>query len=101
MKLKKSPLLLLIITFIFVITGLGFTYFKHNKTIPSKNNVTKKNWLDDPYLRWSYTHMKEFTLINEVNNNPDHVSHFSTTSQNLDDFAVERRFGHTTPLKNF
>ncbi|MGE1126289.1 serine hydrolase domain-containing protein [Bacillus wiedmannii] len=99
MKLKKAPLLLLIITFIFVITGLGFTYFKHNKTIPSKNNVTKKNWLDDPYLRWSYTHMKEFTLINEVNNNPDHVSHFSTTSQNLDDFAVERRFGNTTPLK--
>ncbi|CAM4160992.1 6-aminohexanoate hydrolase [Bacillus wiedmannii] len=99
MKLKKSPLLLLIITFIFVITGLGFTYFKHNKTIPSKNNVTKKNWLDDPYLRWSYTHMKEFTLINEVNNNPEHVSHFSTASQNLDDFAVERRFGNTTPLK--
>ena len=63
---KKSPLLLLIITFIFVITGLGFTYFKHNKTTPSKNNVTKKNWLDDPYLRWSYTHMKEFTLINDV-----------------------------------
>ncbi|PGK43516.1 6-aminohexanoate hydrolase [Bacillus anthracis] len=99
MKLKKSPLLLLIITFIFVITGLGFTYFKHNKTIPSKNNVTKKNWLDDPYLRWSYTHMKEFTLVNEVNNNPDQVSHFSTALQNLDDFAVERRFGNTTPLK--
>ncbi|GAB6559551.1 serine hydrolase domain-containing protein [Bacillus mobilis] len=99
MKLKKSPLLLLIITFIFVITGLGFTYFKHNKTIPSKNNVTKKNWLDDPYLRWSYTHMKEFTLINEVKNNPDYVSHFSTASQNLDDFAVERKFGNTTPLK--
>lgn len=99
MKLKKSPLLLLIITFIFVITGLGFTYFKHNKTIPSKNNVTKKNWLDDPYLRWSYTHMKEFTLINEVNHNPDQVSHFSTALQNLDDFAVERRFGNTTPLK--
>ncbi|ALL24713.1 serine hydrolase [Bacillus tropicus] len=99
MKLKKSPLLLLIITFIFVITGLGFTYFKHNKTIPSKNNVTKKNWLDDPYLRWSYTHMKEFTLINEVNHNPDQVSHFSTALQNLDDFAVERRLGNTTPLK--
>ena len=99
MKLKKSPLLLLIITFIFVITGLGFTYFKHNKTIPSKNNVTKKNWLDDPYLRWSYTHMKEFTLINEVKNNPDHVFHFSTALQNLDDFAVDRRFGNTTPLK--
>ncbi|WP_342715000.1 serine hydrolase [Bacillus paramycoides] len=99
MKPKKSPLLLLIITFIFVITGLGFTYFKHNKTIPSKNNVTKKNWLDDPYLRWSYTHMKEFTLINEVKNNPDHVFHFSTALQNLDDFAVERRFGNTTPLK--
>ncbi|MGH0632813.1 serine hydrolase domain-containing protein [Bacillus pacificus] len=99
MKLKKSPLLLLIITFIFVITGLGFTYFKHNKTTPSKNNVTKKNWIDDPYLRWSYTHMKEFTLINEVKNNPDHVFHFSTALQNLDDFAVDRRFGNTTPLK--
>ncbi|EOQ29000.1 serine hydrolase domain-containing protein [Bacillus cereus] len=99
MKFKKSPLLLLIITFIFVITGLGFTYFKHNKTTTSKHNVTKKNWLDDPYLRWSYTHMKEFTLINEVNHNPDQVSHFSTALQNLDDFAVERMFGNTTPLK--
>ncbi|WP_242214081.1 serine hydrolase [Bacillus cereus group sp. BfR-BA-01383] len=97
MKLKKSPLLLL--TFIFVITGLGFTYFKHNKMTPSKDNVTKKNWLDDPYLRWSYTHMKEFTLINEVNNNPNQISPFPTTLQNLDDFAVERGFGKTTPLK--
>ncbi|WP_433772627.1 serine hydrolase domain-containing protein [Bacillus wiedmannii] len=99
MKLKKSPLLLLILTFIFVITGLGFAYFKHNKTTPSKNNVTKENWLDDPYLRWSYTHMKEFTLINEVNNNPNQVSHFPTALQNLDDFAVGRAFGNTTPLK--
>ena len=90
MKLKIS-LLLLIITFMFVITGLGFTYFKHNKTIPSKNNVTKKNWLDDPYLRWSYTHMKEFTLINEVKNNRITFP-TSTALQNLDDFAVERRF---------
>lgn len=56
MKLKKSPLLLLILTFIFVITGLGFTYFKQNKTTPTKHNVTKENWLNDPYLRWSYTH---------------------------------------------
>ncbi|PGZ07106.1 6-aminohexanoate hydrolase [Bacillus cereus] len=99
MKLKKSPLLLLLLTFIFVITGLGFTYFKHNKMTPSKDNVTKKNWLDDPYLRWSYTHMKEFTLINEVNNNPNQISHFPIALQNLDDFAVERRFGNTTPLK--
>ncbi|MBL3820579.1 serine hydrolase [Bacillus sp. BSL6] len=99
MKLKKSPLLLLIITFIFVITGLGFTYFKHNKTTPSKNNVTKKNWLDDPYLRWSYTHMKEFTLINDVKNKPDQIARFPSALQNLDDFAVERRLGNTTPLK--
>ncbi|MEA1011634.1 MULTISPECIES: serine hydrolase [Bacillus cereus group] len=99
MKLKKSPLLLLLLTFLFVITGLGFTYFKHNKMTPSKDNVTKKNWLDDPYLRWSYTHMKEFTLINEVNNNPNQISHFPTALQNLDDFAVERGFGKTTPLK--
>ncbi|PHG05196.1 serine hydrolase domain-containing protein [Bacillus toyonensis] len=99
MKLKKSPLLLLILTCIFVITGLGFTYFKHNKTTPSKNNVTKENWLDDPYLRWSYTHMKEFTLINEVKNNPDQVAHFPTALQKLDDFAAERGFGTTTPLR--
>ncbi|MGG3046434.1 serine hydrolase [Bacillus anthracis] len=99
MKLKKSPLLLLIITFIFVITGLGFTYLKHNKTTPSKNNVTKKNWLDDPYLRWSYTHMKEFTLINDVKNNPDQIARFPSALQNLDDFAVQRRLGSTTPLK--
>ncbi len=99
MKLKKSPLLLLIITFIFVITGLGFTYFKHNKTTPSKNNVTKKNWLDDPYLRWSYTHMKEFTLINDVKNKPDQIARFPSALQNLDDFAVQRRLGNTTPLK--
>ena len=44
--------------------------------------------------------MKEFTLINEVNHNPDQVSHFSTALQNLDDFAVERRF-EIQPLKNF
>ena len=43
-----------------------FTYFKQNKTTPSKHNVTKENWLNDPYLRWSYTHMKEFTLVNNV-----------------------------------
>ncbi|RKI26257.1 serine hydrolase domain-containing protein [Bacillus thuringiensis] len=99
MKLKKSPLLLLILTFIFVITGLGFTYFKQNKTTPSKHNVTKENWLNDPYLRWSYTHMKEFTLVNDVKNNPDQIAHFPSALQNLDDFAVERRFGNTTPLK--
>ncbi|PEV23243.1 serine hydrolase domain-containing protein [Bacillus thuringiensis] len=99
MKLKKSPLLLLILTFIFVITGLGFTYFKQNKTTPSKHNVTKENWLNDPYLRWSYTHMKEFTLVNDVKNNPDQIAHFPFALQNLDDFAVERRFGNTTPLK--
>ena len=45
--------------------------------------------------------MKEFTLINEVHNNPNQISHFPTALQNLDDFAVERRFGNTTPLKTF
>lgn len=45
--------------------------------------------------------MKEFTLINEVKNNPDQVAPFPTALQNLDDFAVERRFGNKTPLKNF
>ena len=97
---KKSPLLLLILTFIFVITGLGFTYFKQNKTTPSKHNVTKENWLNDPYLRWSYTHMKEFTLVNNVKTILTNCS-LPSALQNLDDFAVERRFGNTTPLKNF
>ena len=96
---SKSPLLLLLLVLIFVVTGLGFTFFKRNKTPPTKANVTKENWLDDPYLRWSYTHMKEFTLINEVKNNPEQIAPFPTALQNLDDFAVERRFGNTTPLK--
>ncbi|UYO18241.1 serine hydrolase domain-containing protein [Bacillus sp. 41-22] len=99
MNVKKSPLLLLLLVLLFVVTGLGFTFFKNNKTPPTKANVTKENWLDDPYLRWSYTHMKEFTLINEVKNIPDQVTPFPTALQNLDDFAVERRFGNTTPLK--
>ncbi|PES62673.1 6-aminohexanoate hydrolase [Bacillus cereus] len=99
MNVKKSPLLLLLLVLLFVVTGLGFTFFKNNKTTPTKDNVTKENWLDDPYLRWSYTHMKEFTLINEVKNNPDQVAHFPTALQNLDDFAVQRGFGNTTPLK--
>ncbi|PEW06809.1 6-aminohexanoate hydrolase [Bacillus cereus] len=99
MNVKKSPLLLLLLVLLFVVTGLGFTFLKNNKTTPTKDNVTKENWLDDPYLRWSYTHMKEFTLINEVKNNPDQVAHFPTALQNLDDFAVQRGFGNTTPLK--
>ncbi|QWG56835.1 class C beta-lactamase-related serine hydrolase [Bacillus mycoides] len=99
MNVKKSPLLLLLLVLLFVVTGLGFTFFKNNKTTPTKANVTKENWLDDPYLRWSYTHMKEFTLINEVKNSPDQVAPFPTALQNLDDFAVVRRFGNTTPLK--
>lgn len=45
--------------------------------------------------------MKEFTLVNNVKNNPDQIAHFPSALQNLDDFAVERRFGNTTPLKNF
>jgi len=99
MNVKKSPLLLLLLVLLFVVTGLGFTFFKNNKTTPTKDNVTKENWLDDPYLRWSYTHMKEFTLINEVKNNPEQIAQFPTALQNLDDFAVQRGFGNTTPLK--
>ncbi len=43
--------------------------------------------------------MKEFTLVNDVKINPDQTAHFPSALQNLDDFAVERRFGNTTPLK--
>lgn len=66
MNFKKSPLLLLILTLLFIVTGLGFAFFKQNKISPSKENVTKENWLQDPYLRWSYTNMKELALTNEV-----------------------------------
>lgn len=42
MNVKKSPLLLLLLVLLFVVTGLGFTFFKHNKTTPTKDTVTKK-----------------------------------------------------------
>jgi len=68
MNFKKSPFLLLILILLFVVTGLGFAFFKQNKISPSKENVTKENWLQDPYLRWSYTHMKELALTSKVKN---------------------------------
>ncbi|MBO1581434.1 serine hydrolase [Bacillus sp. XF8] len=99
MNFKKSPLLLLILTLLFVVTGLGFVLFKQNKVSPSKENVTKENWLQDPYLRWSYTHMKELALTSEVKNNPEQVATFPTALQNLDDFSVKKENGENVPLK--
>ncbi|PEE44588.1 serine hydrolase domain-containing protein [Bacillus pseudomycoides] len=99
MNFKKSPLLLLILTLLFIVTGLGFAFFKQNKVSPSKENVTKENWLQDPYLRWSYTHMKELALTSEVKNNPEQVSPFPTALQNLDDFSVKKENGSNIPLK--
>ena len=99
MNFKKSPLLLLILTLLFVVTGLGFTVFKHNKVTPSKENVTKENWLQDPYLRWAYTHMNELALTSEVKNTPEQVSTFPTALQNLDDFSVKQGNGRDVPLK--
>ncbi|PGE97950.1 6-aminohexanoate hydrolase [Bacillus pseudomycoides] len=99
MNFKKSPLLLLILTLLFIVTGLGFAFFKQNKVSPSKENVTKENWLQDPYLRWSYTHMKELALTSEVKNNPEQVSPFPTALQNLDDFSVKKENGGNIPLK--
>ncbi|KEK23259.1 serine hydrolase domain-containing protein [Bacillus gaemokensis] len=98
MNLKRSPLLLLMLTLLFVITGLGFTFFKQSKITPSKENVTKANWLQDPYLRWSYTHMKELALTTDVKNDPKHVSIFPTALQNLDDYSVKQTNGRTIPL---
>jgi len=97
--LKKAPLLLLILTLLFLVTGLGFAFFKQNKVIPSKENVTKENWLQSPYLRWSYTHMKELALTREVKNNPMQVATFPTPLQNLDNFSVNKENGGNTPLK--
>ncbi|MGI0532781.1 beta-lactamase family protein [Bacillus pfraonensis] len=99
MNLKKSPLLLIILTLLFIVTGLGFAFFKQNKVSPSKENVTKENWLQDPYLRWSYTHMKELALTSEVKNNPKQVATFPTALQNLDDFSVKKEYGSNIPLK--
>ena len=99
MSLKKSPLLLIILTLLFIVTGLGFAFFKQHKISPSKENVTKANWLQDPYLRWSYTHMKELALTSEVKNNPTQVATFPTALQNLDDFSVQEENGGSIPLK--
>ncbi|PED07181.1 serine hydrolase domain-containing protein [Bacillus pseudomycoides] len=99
MNLKKSPLLLLILTLLFIVTGLGFAFFKQTKVSPSKENVTKENWLQDPYLRWSYTHMKELALTSEVKNSSEQVSPFPTALQNLDDFSVKKENGSNIPLK--
>ncbi|CAI8756066.1 MULTISPECIES: serine hydrolase domain-containing protein [Bacillus] len=99
MNFKKSPFLLLILILLFVVTGLGFAFFKQNKVPPSKENVTKENWLQDPYLRWSYTHMKELALTSEVKNNPEQVATFPTALQNLDDFSVQKENGGNVPLK--
>lgn len=99
MNLKKSPLLLITLTLLFIVTGLGFAFFKQNKISPSKESVTKENWLQDPYLRWSYTHMKELALTSEVKNNPMQVTTFPTALQNLDDFSVKKEYGSNIPLK--
>ncbi|MDM5186229.1 serine hydrolase [Bacillus sp. DX4.1] len=99
MNVRKSPLLLLMLTLIFVITGLGFAFFKQNKVPPSKQSVTKANWLQDPYLRWSYTHMKELALTKEVKKDAHHVSTFPIAQQNLDDFSVEQENGNNISLK--
>ncbi|PFK43298.1 6-aminohexanoate hydrolase [Bacillus cereus] len=99
MNFKKSPLLLIILTLLFIVTGLGFAFFKQSKISPSKESVTKENWLQDPYLRWSYTHMKELALTSEVQNNPMQVASFPTAAQNLDDFSVQKENGGHVPLK--
>ncbi|EOA3903240.1 serine hydrolase domain-containing protein [Bacillus cytotoxicus] len=99
MNIKKSPLLLLILTLLFIITGLGFAFFKHNKITPSKDTVTKENWLQDPYLRWSYTNMKELALIHEVHNDPNNVTHFPIALQNLDRFSIKQGMRRDIPLK--
>ncbi|WP_459502358.1 serine hydrolase domain-containing protein [Bacillus sp. C1] len=99
MNVKKSPLLLLVLTLLFIVTGFGFAFFKQNKISPSKENVTKVNWLQDPYLRWSYTHMKELAFTSEVKNNPKQVSPFPTALQSLEDFSVKKVNGGNVPLK--
>lgn len=97
MRLKKPLLLFLLLTFFFVITGFGFTAFKQNRMVPSKESVTKKNWLQDPYLRWSYTHMKEIALTKEVDT--QYSSTFPIASYHFDDFSVKQENGQTISLE--
>ena len=67
--------------------------------IPTKEDVTKENWLRPPYLRWAYTHMNEFTMTNEVKKAPTHPSIFSEELQALDSFPVKLENGETIALQ--
>ncbi|PEZ02220.1 6-aminohexanoate hydrolase [Bacillus sp. AFS018417] len=100
MRFKKSPLILIVLIFLFTLTCIGFTLFKQNKSFSSKQIVTKKNWLKDPYLRWSYTHMREFASTKVVAKNPNYVSSLPTNSQNLDNLHItDENNNNTTVLQ--
>lgn len=98
MRFKKSPLILIVFTFLFILTGMSFTLFKQNKEISSKQTVTKKNWLKDPYLRWSYSHMREFASTKVVAKNENYVSPLPTNLENLDDLHITDENNHNTTV---
>jgi CubicO group peptidase (beta-lactamase class C family) len=88
MKFKKYPLILIVFIFLFILTGMSYTLFKQNKGVSSKQTVTKNNWLQDPYLRWSYSHMREFALTKVVAKNPNYVSSLPYNLENLDNLHI-------------
>lgn len=99
MRLKKSPLILIILIFLCILTGMGFTLFNPNKSFSSRQTVTKKNWLQDPYLRWSYSHMREFASTKVVAKNQNYVSSIPTNLQNLDNLEITDENDNNTTVR--
>lgn len=100
MRLKKIPLILIILIFVCILTGMGFTLFNPNKSFSSKQTVTKKNWLQDPYLRWSYSHMREFASTKIVAKNQNYISSIPTNSRDLDNLEITDENENNTTVRN-
>ncbi|ENQ3079739.1 serine hydrolase [Bacillus cereus] len=99
MRFKKSPLIFIILIFVCILTGIGFTLFNPNKSFSSKQTVTKKNWLQDPYLRWSYSHMRELASTKVVAKNPNYISSLPTNLQNLDNLKITDENDNNTSIR--
>ncbi|MCM3737833.1 beta-lactamase family protein [Bacillus cytotoxicus] len=99
MRFKKSPLIIIILVFVCILTGMGSTLINPNKSFSSKQTVTKKNWLKDPYLRWSYSHMREFASTKVVAKNPGYVSSIPTNLQNLDNLKITDENDNNTTVQ--
>ncbi|WP_020061116.1 serine hydrolase domain-containing protein [Bacillus sp. 123MFChir2] len=99
MRFKKSPLIFIILIFMCILTGIGFTLFNPNKSFSSRQTVTKKNWLQDPYLRWSYSHMREFASTKVVAKNPNYISSLRANLQDLDKLEIKDENDKNTTVR--